>query len=121
MAESRHCDIAWAAGLFEGEGCFTRKRNGGRLVVAAALSMTDEETVRRFHQVLGFGTVYSLDPPSWRDGKRKPQWRWQTGREYEFRALVELLDPYLGERRWRRAHELLNDLGTIHAEQLRIV
>lgn len=120
---SGECGIAWAAGLFEGEGTFTRSRANGRYRLAAALAMNDEEVVRHFHRVLGFGRVYRISPPSWQhDGKRNPvQWRWQTGKEHEFRRLVDLLDPYLSHRRRERAYGLLNELGTLSGEQLRLV
>jgi hypothetical protein len=117
------CDIAWAAGLFEGEGTFTHSRTRGKYRLAAALAMGDEEVVRHFHRALGFGRVYRVSPPSWHnDGNRNPvQWRWQTGKENEFRRLVELLEPYLSTRRRERAYQLLNELGTLSLEQLRLV
>ena len=47
---------AWAAGLFDGEGCAT-KASGGR--ARLQLKMVDEECVRRFHRAVGgIGTVY---------------------------------------------------------------
>src|SRR5207245_5183125 len=49
-------DIAWAAGLFEGEGSITQ--SGGR--VRLSLKMTDEESVRRFAKIIQRGTVYGL-------------------------------------------------------------
>ena len=55
-------DLAWAAGLFEGEGCFTfqgskkARTRGGRLG-KAQLSMTDEDVVRKFHTIMGFGSL----------------------------------------------------------------
>jgi hypothetical protein len=41
------CEIAWAAGLFEGEGTITQ--SGGRLYVR--LKMTDESIVLRFAEI----------------------------------------------------------------------
>jgi hypothetical protein len=46
-------EIAWAAGLFEGEGTITSSR--GRLV--ARLNNTDEEVVRHFAMIIGLGEV----------------------------------------------------------------
>ena len=45
------CEIAWAAGLFEGEGTITQ--SGGRLYVR--LKMTDESIVLRFAEIARFG------------------------------------------------------------------
>jgi len=47
-------EIAWAAGLFEGEGCITM--TSGHAVLR--LSNTDEWVVRRFAEIVGRGVVY---------------------------------------------------------------
>lgn len=47
-------EIAWAAGLFEGEGCMTR--SGSQKVMR--LVSTDEDTVRRFWEIVAVGKVY---------------------------------------------------------------
>jgi hypothetical protein len=47
-------EIAWAAGLFEGEGCITEVDK--RFV--AALKNTDEWVVRRFHDIVERGRAY---------------------------------------------------------------
>ena len=47
-------EIAWAAGLFEGEGCMTV--SGGRPFMR--LNSTDEDTPRRFWEVVAAGKVY---------------------------------------------------------------
>jgi hypothetical protein len=47
-------EIAWAAGLFEGEGTITH--SDGQLYVR--LGNTDQEVIRRFADVFPFGTLY---------------------------------------------------------------
>jgi hypothetical protein len=47
-------EIAWAAGLFDGEGTATICGGQRRL----AVKMADEESVRRFHAAIGVGKVY---------------------------------------------------------------
>jgi hypothetical protein len=69
--------LAWAAGLFEGEGSFRyqKNKNGARRLVGQ-LSMTDESVVRNFHSTVGVGRVYG--PFQKKNPKRKPHWMWST-------------------------------------------
>ena len=106
MSTSRE-DAAWAAGLFEGEGCvfLNRRTSRGRSsqvnglpyrpAVGAHLQMTDEDVVRRFASVVGYGAIYPRPstPP------RKPTWRWQTGKRADVIALWQMFEPYMGQRR----------------------
>lgn len=50
-------DIAWAAGLFDGEGCITVRKSGGRLIPELSLGLQDESTVKRFQQIVGRGNI----------------------------------------------------------------
>jgi hypothetical protein len=109
---TRREGLAWAAGLFEGEGCFSarggkgRKQNGQRKRdrgLVAKVKMTDEDIVRRFHKTLGVGNV--TGPYS--KAKRKPFWIWQTGSFEAVQFVIGLLWSQLGTRRKKRAKELL--------------
>jgi hypothetical protein len=95
---------AWAGGLFEGEGTFTLKN--GRYPVAS-LNMTDEDSVIRFHEAVGFGAFYGPYEHG-RGGEHKPFWRWQVGSYEQVQQLAALLWPYLGQRRKQRAAEVLD-------------
>jgi hypothetical protein len=97
-------DIAWAAGLFEGEGCFSL-HDGRRC--RAQLAMTDRDIVERFHAVMGFGTIRdkaSTNP------RHRHQWMWAANSRAEFERTVTLFRPWLGERRLARAQEILEHL-----------
>ena len=105
--------IAWAAGLFEGEGCFTIAtttwpRNNGRVSytkqIRSKINMTDEDVVRKFHAIVGIGSVVYVSPTS---EKYLPQWQWYTGKVEEARYIYTLLREHLGKRRRMRAEELL--------------
>jgi hypothetical protein len=100
-------DLAWAGGLFEGEGCFTFRRTDGRAGVAT-ISMTDEDTLRRFHDVVGFGVLHQLT----RSPSHKPLWRWDARSFEHIQCLVAFLWPWLGSRRRKRAREVLLTLQT---------
>ena len=99
----KKCAIAWAAGLFEGEGCFsTTGRPGvrGRRSARAMLGMKDRATVERFRDVLGFGRIYKQRRES------HVLWMWQTTNNGDFERAVRLLSPWLSERRLQRIKEL---------------
>lgn len=100
-------DIAWCAGLFEGEGCFTvmcYDHGAGSDQPRCYLAMTDEEPVRRFHQLLGVGHVYTRGS---NNPKHKPQWQWQVAKQKDVRYVIETLYPWLSPRRKERADELM--------------
>lgn len=99
--------VAWAAGLFEGEGCISTYNNGqsAKRYWQLELRMTDEDIVRRLHEVLGVGSVYG---PYEQKASTKPFWQLNVRKQEEVRQVLELLYPYLGERRRARADEALS-------------
>lgn len=100
---NKDTDLAWAAGLFEGEGSFMARvmNSGTRAIVKRrclhmCLSTTDEDVVRRFNEVVGIG--YVVGPLRHKNTTHKDYWRWEVaGKKAE--ALADRLSPYLGERR----------------------
>lgn len=97
--------LAWAAGLFEGEGSFTLNRG---LRPVAQLAMTDEDTVRRFHRIVGVGNVHG--PYEGRAGlgsNSKPQWQWAAAALEDVRGLIGSFYPWLSARRQARASEII--------------
>jgi hypothetical protein len=94
--------IAWAAGVFEGEGCITQM--GGRF--AMAVNNTDEWVVRRFHAIVELGQVYGPYRNSENDGhRRKPFWVWTAYEEDAF-DVMQAMSRWLSRRRLDRAFEL---------------
>lgn len=98
--------VAWAAGLFEGEGSFGLKSS--RYPVAS-LGMTDEDVVRRFHDVVGVGQVYGpfnhgrqAENPTY-----KPHWQWQIQSFEGVQFLAGMFWPWLGFRRKEKVTEVL--------------
>jgi len=96
----RETDIAYLAGLFDGEGCVqykqyietkkkhkgpgTRKTKVWRITIE--ISMSDESTIRLVHKLLGVGTVIVLDktkPPHGKPHYLK-QWRWKCSHRDAF-------------------------------------
>ncbi len=81
MAEPRwsQIDLAWAAGLFEGEGCIraatdaqSRGKYAGRLYLD--VSQSEREVLDRFHRIMGFGVVYGPYPKP----NRQPYFRYMV-------------------------------------------
>lgn len=97
-------DVAWAAGLFEGEGSIfvsRRKKTGYRQLVIA-MSMTDQDVVERFAEITG-GRV--LQMPPYGLGK-KDQYR-VTFHGPEAVRVLNAFHPWFGERRANKAKECI--------------
>lgn len=98
-------ELAWAAGLFEGEGCITGQVCNKKFYYPKAfLIMTDFDVVVRFQEALGFGSfVLRL--------ARREGWKDQLEVNVcsfeKFQQLVCLLWPWLGIRRRARIVEVL--------------
>lgn len=89
-------DLAWAAGLFEGEGTVTRCGGVPRL----ALKMTDLPIVRRFADVIQFGVLLGPYGPYERpDGYKRQAFLYWVATGDDGLLAAELLEPWLGERR----------------------
>lgn len=104
---ARSTDIAWAAGLFEGEGCtFVGKTNNRQPRVS--IEMTDEDVVRRFAHIVGRGNVRAYDR-----GLNKATWQWSVQSGDDVRVVLGMLWPYFGDRRRAKATEVLERAATI--------
>jgi len=81
MNSNYHLDIAYIAGLFDGEGSVTckkykeKKKSGTYNCwrISMEISMTDKNVIELVHETLMVGTVRSKKVPK---GMR-PQWRWR--------------------------------------------
>lgn len=93
-------EIAWAAGLFEGEGCINEQPEGYGL----QLLMTDEDVVRRFSVICETGTIYPRKP---KPENHRVVHVWRTRQATEVDRLLRLFLPYLGERRREKADHVL--------------
>lgn len=104
MNEEVH--YAWAAGVLEGEGCFslhTRKSNGNTEATIHC-EMTDEDTVRRLHLLFKVGSVSQRQAR----GVRKPTYIWSVYKHTAIMEVVLRILPYLSDRRRQKAQELLS-------------
>jgi len=108
--------LAWAAGLFEGEGSFTvhRSRNPTRkdgftnvnAYPCAQLQMTDKDVMDKFVEIVGVGKVNG--PYLDKRGARKPKYSWQVINK-EAIQVINMLKPFLRSRRREQIETVLSD------------
>lgn len=103
--------IQWAAGILEGEGCFSifKRKNKDYSQCSIQCEMTDQDTVEKLQKVLNVGKVsYRAPRPT-----RKPTWILAIQKQQEvFDTLIRVM-PYLGQRRLKKAQELFSYLEPI--------
>jgi hypothetical protein len=104
--------LAWAAGLFEGEGCISvnSRAGGGKRFVRQwilELSSCDADVVHRFASTVGAGKVRERNKLTVA-GKRV--WTWGVYNKADVVDVLNLMLPNLGIRRSLRAYECLNEI-----------
>jgi hypothetical protein len=95
--------VAWAAGLFEGEGSIgtfkTKQGETPRLILA----MVDRDVVERFRDIVGMGRLCV--------NRRRPPYQsllaWDITSFEKVQALIAMWWPWLGERRRAKAKDVL--------------
>lgn len=113
----REINIAWAAGLFEGEGCiYFRYEKDKYLKLKLVLVTTDKDVIIKFHQIIGYGSIKQI---AWRKFTTKTTWEWAINSREEAKLCLNLLVPYLGERRKQKAKELLKVIDLRNSEPRR--
>lgn len=99
-------DLAWLAGLLEGEGCFTLHKTSGWHYPMVSLKMTDRDVVERAAYLMGAPSVF-------KDGKRtaalgkKPVYVAHVTSVNAYLFLLEI-KPLMGERRQARIKEIID-------------
>lgn len=105
---TKKTDLAWAAGIFEGEGCFSGQFDSRRSIYypRASVSMTDFDVVDRFARIVGFGALSTKPGRTRKTATRpyKPQRHWFSS---DVKRLYRLIGPWLGRRRTARVREVL--------------
>lgn len=98
-------DIAWAAGILEGEGCFglNKVKNCSYKQITIRCKMTDNDIILRLQSIFG-GYVRPKKPNK---ETNKPLWEWSLYKQADVEAVIFKILPYLGIRRSAKAKELL--------------
>lgn len=107
VSTSSDAQVAWAAGIFEGEGCvYVLRRRGRADRVVLAVAMTDLDVIERLRDVFGCGSISSERR---RDG-RKPIYRWNTSARGDVERVLALITPWLMSRRQARIAEAVAEV-----------
>lgn len=111
-------DIAWLAGLLEGEGSFMMARNnvGGRTYryPKITVNMTDKDVIASAAKM--FGTSVYVMPQY--NPNLKPQWR-ATVQGSRAAALMRAVLPWMGNRRSARIGQILDEYDQAETTQSR--
>ena len=91
MEPTRREELAWAAGLYDGEGSTVQLRKGGNISVRMALTQKHTEVLYKLQRILGVGRVYAVD-----DERVGYISRWQTTNHEDTVKAAELIWPWLG-------------------------
>lgn len=102
-------ETAWVAGLLEGEGCFSLRNAKASKVKLLQVScgMTDEDTIRKLHRIIGFGNVHVARRCDPRRSNAKLIYTWACARRNLTVPLLEAVRPHMGLRRGARIDEML--------------
>jgi hypothetical protein len=96
---SREAEIAWSAGLFEGEGTFTWGSGRAEMRV----KMTDLDVLERLLDIWSVGKIYGpYQTPSTDGSVRKPHWVWICPPSF-VPGVFAAMTPWLGARRLAQA------------------
>jgi len=101
--------VAWAAGLFEGEGCISQTTHRKpRLFI----SMTDKDVINKFIDIVEAGNM-CVRNRTHENPNFKIQWQWQIQKASEVNRILRMFLPHLGERRAFKALNALDALDKI--------
>lgn len=98
MFDQRDIDLAWLAGLFDGEGCIsfgTGKKQPHTIRLRIVLKSRDKFVIERVLSIAGYGRLHHRVPTdAWRPGA-SDQWEWDGHRAADNHKLLNDLLPHL--------------------------
>lgn len=106
--------LAWAAGFFDGEGCFSyklRHRSDGALdrSIQVRITQADGDVLYGFAEAVGLGRVYGPYP--------RPKANWSQMWQYaaygfeQAQAIIAMLWPWLGAVKRKQAKDMLSEIA----------
>jgi intein/homing endonuclease len=98
-------EIAWLAGIYEGEGSCAI--TNGR-AIRVEIVMTDRDVMDRIQSITGLGSIHIVPA---RGKKHKEAYRWSIG-SFEAVQFLLMIAPWLGERRAARAQKAIDNWNT---------
>lgn len=107
MSEPTEAQIAWAAGIFEGEGCIMAVK---KTAVKLSVEMTDLDVLEAFQMIVGAGNICHKTCTN-----PKPQWKaryhWQVYNRDDVERILRAFLPWLLSRRRAKAEAMLDRLA----------
>jgi len=98
-------ETLWLAGLLEGEGCFTTRRQFHEIRIS--LHMTDEDVVRKAAIAMGSNSVRIRVHSRTRKPTHKEVWEFEILGDRAIEVAKRIL-PFMGQRRKARIEFLLD-------------
>jgi hypothetical protein len=109
FADATAEEIAWVAGLFEGEGCFRATGPANRYAYAIIV-IREKEVLERVQKIVGCGRIH-------RRTDSRPNhsitWAWQIAKREESVRFMNAIWPWLSNRRKDQAKEAWAKVGEI--------
>lgn len=96
-------EVAWAAGLFEGEGSIWIARSHGNSYPRITVASNDTDVLEKFQRIIGCGRIriQKTNP------KHTQQYKFVVSKQQQVRDAFYAMYPWLGERRQKRGLEVL--------------
>lgn len=95
MTAASETDLAYMAGIIDGEGSIMKICRQKNPVWAVKVNMTDRPVIEWLHS---FGGTFS-PRPAVKNGGKKDQWEWKMHRQLDVQALLLAVLPYLRVKR----------------------
>ena len=116
----RREELAWAAGFFDGEGCFSYTQAGR--YGCATIGQTEREPLERFLRAVGVGVVYGPYKRTY-PGRlsKKPWYDYRAQTQETVQAVVAMLWFSLGTKKRVQAVRVLRRSATCHRGHRKVV
>jgi hypothetical protein len=106
-------ELAWAAGLFDGEGCIgvypgirqNRHNTSHYITLQMSIGQSDRQVLDRFYQAVG--RLGNVGGPYTYAYKLAPYYRWQARKFEHVQAIVAMLWTFLSPIKRQQATEAL--------------
>lgn len=102
-------EVAWLAGVLEGEGCFGLYGQEGFDRFCVICVSTDLDVVESVHRIAGCGTVISRTPVE----GTKQAYQWATWDRDKVYGVLCLVRPYMHSRRAEKLEQMLSRMGAV--------
>lgn len=107
-------ELAWAGGLFTGEGCVTKLTRASGIYPRLSIHMTDLPPLERFQRAVGgLGRINGpyTNGKGVGGGDNKLRYVWTVNGFETSQAVLAMIWPWICPRRQARAVEILDEYG----------